>query len=305
MPVGELLDSALFASVVRALIPILLAAIGGLICQRAGVFNIGLEGLMLSGAFAAVAGSYFTGSAYAGVLCGVAAGVAVSSVLAYGAVTRGGDPIVLAVALNLFAVGITAFLLVAFWDVRGVFQDPRIVGLKAAPVPGLSQLPWLGPVLFNLTLVAYGALLLVPVVQLVLFRTAVGLRLRGVGERPLAASSLGVRPERYQYGAILTSGALCGLAGAHLSLANVVQFAENMTSGRGWIAVVAVMLARAHPVGVLGAALLFGFAEAVGFRLQGNGLPSQLTEAAPYVVTLVALVVARRQFARVPTSVAT
>ncbi|MGV8885616.1 MAG: ABC transporter permease [Microbacteriaceae bacterium] len=298
----ELFDSALLASVMRAVIPILLAALGGLICERAGVFNISLEGLMLIGAFAGVVGSFFSGNAVMGVLAAVVGGVLMSCILAYGSINRGGDPIVLGVAINLFAVGITGFMLTAIWGVRGVFQDPGIVGIDKAPVPLLADIPWIGPSLFNLSFIGYLALLLVPITTIVLFRTPLGLRLRGVGERPLAASSLGVRSAQYQWGAVLISGALCGLAGAQLALGNVVQFAENMTAGRGWIAVVAVMLARANPWGALGAALLFGLAEAVGFRLQGNGLPSQLTDAAPYVVTLIALVLARRAFMRTSTS---
>jgi general nucleoside transport system permease protein len=131
-----------------------------------------------------------------------------------------------------------------------------------------------------------------------LFRTPIGLRLRGVGERPLAAATLGVSPTRYKYGAVIFSGVMAGLAGAQLALGNVVQFAENMSSGRGWIAVVAVLLGRAHPVGVLGACLLFGVAEALGFRLQGNGFPVQVTDALPYVVTLIALAFARKRFTR-------
>lgn len=298
----ELFDSALLASVMRAVIPILLAALGGLICERAGVFNISLEGLMLAGAFAAVVGSFFSGNAFVGVLAAVLGGVLLSCILAYGSINRAGDPIVLGVAINLFAVGITGFMLTALWGVRGVFQDPGIVGIDTSPVPFLGDVPWLGPALFNLSFIGYVAILLVPITNIVLFRTALGLRLRGVGERPLAASSLGVRSSKYQWGAVLLSGALCGLAGAQLALGNVVQFAENMTAGRGWIAVVAVMLARANPVGAFGAAVLFGLAEAVGFRLQGNGLPSQLTDAAPYVVTLIALVLARRTFMRTSTS---
>ncbi|HEX5996990.1 MAG TPA: ABC transporter permease [Jiangellales bacterium] len=294
----DFVDGALFASVVRALIPVLLAALAGLICERSGVFNIALEGLMLVGAFAAVAGSYYTGSGYLGALAAVCAGVLVAAVLAYGSVTRRADPIVLSVALNIFAVGITGFLLVALFGVRGVFQDPRIAGLPPLRLPGLADIPWIGQVLFSLTLLGYLALVLVAAVQIVLFRFPLGLRLRGVGERPQAASTLGVSPTAYQYGAVLLSGVLCGLAGAQLALGNVVQFSENMTSGRGWIAVVAVMLGRAHPIGTLGACVLFGLAEAVGFRLQGNGLPAQITDAAPYVVTLVALLLARRHFNR-------
>jgi simple sugar transport system permease protein len=293
-----LVDGALFASVVRALIPVLLAAIAGLVCDRAGVFNVALEGLMLVGCFAAVAASYYSGSAYVGVLVAVVCSTLVAAVLGYGSVSRKADPIVLGVALNIFAVGVTGFLLVALFGVRGVFQSPRIVGLPHLPIPGLADLPGVGPVLFDLSLLGYLALLLVPVVHVLLFRFPLGLRLRGVGERPQAASTLGVSPTAYQYGAVLVSGVLCGLAGAQLALGNVVQFAENMTSGRGWIAVVAVMLARGNPLGTLAACVLFGFAEAFGFRLQGHGLPAQITDAAPYVVTLIALLLARRHFSR-------
>ena len=289
----QIFDTALFDSAARAMVPILLAALGGMICERAGVFQIALEGIMLAGAFAAVAGSYLAVSWTLGVVFGIAAGMLISLALAYGTVTRGGDSIVLGIALNLLAMGLTGFLLPQLFDVRGVFQHPRIDGLDRIAIPVLSDIPWVGPVLFDNTLLTYVALLWV-----FLFRTPVGLRLRGVGERPLAAETLGVSPTVYKYGAVLASGALAGLAGAQLSLGNVVQFAENMSSGRGWVAVVAVMLGRAHPVGVLAAAALFALAEALGFRFQGNGLPVQITDALPFVVTLVALIIARKRFAR-------
>lgn len=298
MDLSFLIDSALFASVVRALIPILLAALGGLICERAGIFNIALEGLILVGAFGAVAGSYFSGSSFVGVLVAVAGAMAFSLILAFGSVTRKAEPIVLGVAMNILAVGITSFLLVGIFDTKGTFNDPGIIGLPKIAIPGLSSIPWLGPAVFNLTILGYLALLLVPAIHIMLFRMPVGMRLRGVGERPLAAQTLGVNPNKYQYLAILASGALTGLAGAQLSLGNVVQFAEDMSAGRGWIAVVAVMLARANPTATLGAALLFGFAEAAGYRFQAYGMPSQITEVAPYVVTLIALLFAAKYFRR-------
>lgn len=294
----QLFDGALLESVVRALIPVLLAALGGMICERAGVFQISLEGLMLAGAFSAIAGSYLGQSALVGSIIAMTTGAVLSLVLAYGTVTRKGDPIVLGVAVNLLALGLTSFLLPQIFGVRGVFQHPRIDGLDRLPLPLLSQIPVIGKALFAISVPGYLALLAIPLSWLFLFRTPVGLRLRGVGERPLAAETLGINPTRYKYGAVLTSGVLCGLAGAQLALGNVVQFAENMSSGRGWIAVVAVMLGRAHPVGVLGASLLFGFAEGLGFRLQGNGLPVQITDALPYVATLIALTFARRRFSR-------
>lgn len=284
------IDADLLASVLRSLIPILLAALGGMLCERAGVFNIGLEGMILIGCFGAVAGSFFTGSWVAGALVGALAGAVFSLILGYGAIYRGGDPIVLAIAMNLLAVGITAFLIMSVFGVTGVFKDPGIVGIPVWEVPLLSQIPYLGE-LFKLTPLGYFALLLAPALWLLLFRTPLGLRLRGVGERPLAAATLGVNPNTYQLWTVIASGALAGLGGAQLALGNVQQFTEGMSSGRGWIAVVAVMLARAHPLGVLGAALLFGFTDAYGFRMQGLGWPQQLTDALPYVMTLVALLV--------------
>lgn len=295
MNLFDIFDQDLIASVLRSLIPILLAALGGMLCERVGIFNIGLEGMILIGAFSGVAASYFASSWIVGVIVGMAAGTLFSLILAYGAVYRNGDPIVLAIAMNILAVGVTSFLLVAIFHVQGVFQDPGIVGIPDWRIPLLADIPWIGP-LFDLTPLGYLALLLVPALWVVLFRTPLGLRLRGVGERPLAAATLGVNPQRYQFWTVLASGALAGLGGAQLALGNVEQFTENMSAGRGWIAVVAVMLARAHPIGVLGAALLFGFADAIGFRLQAFGLPQQLTDAGPYVVTLLVLIVLSRRF---------
>lgn len=294
----QLFDAKLLESVVNATIPILLAALGGLICERAGVFQISLEGTMLVGAFSAVAFSYTTGSGYLGVLCGVVFGIITSLVLAFGAITRRGNPIVIGVALNLLAVGVTGFLLLQLFGVRGVFQSREIIGIGRLAIPGLSSLPIVGSALFRMTVPGYLCFALVGGVWWLLFRTPLGLRLRGVGEHPGAAATRGIPVVRYQYAAVIASGALAGLAGAQLSLGNVVQFAENMSAGRGWIAVVAVMLGRAHPVGVLGACALFGFAEALGYRLQGNGMASQITAALPWVVTLVALIAARRHFTR-------
>ncbi|WP_166987228.1 ABC transporter permease [Canibacter zhoujuaniae] len=292
-----LIDADLFASVLRALIPVLLAALGGMLCERVGVFNIGLEGMILIGAFGAVAGSYFSGSWVLGVLAGALAGALFSLILGYGSVYRGGDPIVLAIAMNILGVGITSFLIYAVFGVQGVFKDPGIAGIPTWRIPFLADIPYLG-LLFNLSPLGYLALLLAPALWLLLFRTPLGLRMRGVGERPLAAATLGVNPKRYQLLTVLASGALAGLGGAQLAIGNVQQFTEGMSAGRGWIAVVAVMLARAHPIGVLGAALLFGFTDAFGFRLQSIGLPQQLTDAMPYIVTLLALLLMTKRLRR-------
>jgi general nucleoside transport system permease protein len=295
------IDAALFSSALGALTPILLAALAGALCQRAGVFNIALEGTMLVGCFAGVAGSWYTGSVWLGVLIALLAGTAYSLVLAVGAVTFGGDAIVLGVAVNLLAVGLTSFLIQTVFGTRGTFSDPALAGLDPVELPLLREVPFLGDVLSGHSVLVYLSWLAVPALAVLLYRHPIGLRLRGVGERPDAAASLGVDVDRYRYGVILAGGALCGLAGAQLALGNVTLFSENMTAGRGWIAVVAVMLGRALPYGVLAASVLFGLAEAFGFRLQGVGLPQQATDAAPYVVTLLALFVfsARRRPRRV------
>lgn len=272
----EIFDLALFESVLRALTPVLLAAYAGLLCTKVGVFNVGLEGLMLVGCFAAVAGSWFAGSAWIGVLAAVLAGTGMAAILSYVSVTMGADSIIVGIALNLLAVGLTSFLVRTVLGAQGTFQDP---GLQGLPVVG-GQSP-----------LTYLALALVPVLVVFLRRTVWGFRLQGVGEVPGAARSLGINTQRYQHVVVLVSGALCGLAGAQLSLGNVVLFSENMTAGRGWVAVVAVMLGQATVIGTLLAALLFAITDAVGVRLQGLGLPSQFSSAAPYAITLLALIV--------------
>lgn len=285
----EIFDASLLSSAFRFVTPILLAALGGALCQRAGVFNIALEGLMLTGAFAAVAGSYLFANAGLGVLTAVLASALLAAVFAFFTVTLGSDEIVTGIAVNLLAAGLTVYLLRTLFGVKGAFQDPRIVGLNNLDLVGIERVPVLGPLLSGHTWIVYLSLVLVVAIQLFLFRHRLGLRLRGVGENPEAALTLGVRVSAMQFWTLVVSGALCGLAGAQLSLGNVTLFVENMSAGRGWMAVVAVMLGRGHPVGVLAASFLFGFTDSLGFRLQGLRLPSQFTEMLPYLVTLLSL----------------
>lgn len=284
-----LFDANLISSILRFVTPILLAALGGLICERAGVFNIALEGMMVTGTFAAVVGSFFTGSPLLGVLLAMLSGMLISLIFAVLAINLKGDMIVLGIATNLMTSGLTVFLLRTIFGVKGAFQDPNLTGLTNINIPILEDVPVLGPLLSGHNLVVYSALALVVAMQLFLFRHKLGLRLRGVGEEPEAAKSLGVSVNNMRYLAILASGVLCGLAGAQLSLGNVTLFVENMSAGRGWIAVAAVMLGQAHPIGVFGASMLFGLSDTISFRLQGMGLASQFTDMVPYVVTLLSL----------------
>ncbi|WGW11819.1 ABC transporter permease [Saxibacter everestensis] len=298
----DLFNWAFVAAVLLATAPVLYAALGGALCAQAGVFNIALEGQMLWGAFAAVAGSYYTGSAWLGVLIAVLSTALFAVVLAVGSARWKADPIVIAIGTNLFALGVTGFLIRVLFDVNGSFAPQGLAGLGTLTF--LADVPILGEVFGRNSALVPLALLTAVAVAWWLGRTPAGLRLRGVGEHPEAVAALGLSVERYRIAAIIAAGALCGLAGAQLSLGNVSLFTENMTAGRGWIAVAAVMIAVNRPLRVAVACLGFGAAEAFGFRLQGIGAPQQLADAAPYVITLIVLVMARGRTAMFPARVA-
>jgi ABC-type uncharacterized transport system permease subunit len=293
-----LITPFLMQSAVQAITPILLASLAGVLCARVGVFNMALEGQMLIGAFAGIVGSYFTQSAAGGVAAAMLAAIAFSLILAYGATLFRGDAVVICIGMNLLASGLTAYLLRVMFGVSGTFSDPAIVSLARIRMPVLQDIPIIGWGFGRQTILTWAAWALVAIVSIVLFWTPLGLRLRGVGEQPDAAETLGVGVNAYRVTTVLVGGALAGLAGAQLSLGAVSVFAENMSAGRGWIAVVAVMLGRGNPLYAAAACVLFGFADAFGIKLQSQGLPNQLTDIAPYVVTLAALVLSHRRRAR-------
>jgi ABC-type uncharacterized transport system permease subunit len=290
----------LFQSAVQAITPILLASLAGVLCARVGVFNLALEGQMLVGAFSGVVGSYFTHSALGGVAAATAGAAAFSLVLAYGATVFRGDPVVIGIGMNLLASGLTAYLLRTMFGVSGTFSDSGIVGLGRIAIPPLIGVPVLGWAFGRQSALTWIAWVLAALVSVTLFRTSVGLRLRGVGEQPDAAETLGVDVARYRVVTVFVAGALTGLAGAQLSLGAVTVFAEDMSAGRGWIAVVAVMLGRNNPLYAAAACVLFGFADAFSINLQSQGLPNQLTDISPYLATLAALVISHRRRTRAP-----
>lgn len=286
-----LFDSSFAASVPRFVTPILLAALGGALCERAGVFNIALEGFLLTGAFAAVVGAYFAGSPLVGALAAVIAGIAIGLVFAEFNLRRGGDPIVVSIAINILAAGLTTYLLRAIFDVSGAFSDPAIAGFGAVHLPVIESIPGLGPFLSGQSILFYVALLAVAAMHFFFLRHRLGLRMRAAGENPQALAAGGVSPRRVQLWALVGCGALCGLGGAQLSIANVNLFVENMSAGRGWIAVVAVLLTRGRPWPLFAIALIFGFVDSLSFRVQGLGLAQQFTDMMPYVATLIVLIV--------------
>jgi simple sugar transport system permease protein len=285
----NVLEWSFVAAVLTATAPVLLCALGGALCQLAGVFNIALEGQLLLGCFVAVVVSHVTGNAWLGTLAAVALVTLYAAVLSLATVTLHADAIVVAVGTNLLALGLTSFLMRELLGTSGTYTSPDLAGLPTLGGWGLKSVPVLGPLLGPQSPLVLVALLLVVGASVWLRRAPGGLRLKAIGEHPSAASALGLKVAGYRHATVLVAGALCGLAGAQLALGNVTLFSEGMSAGRGWVAVVAVMLGRNRPYGVLAACVLFGAAEAVGFRLQGAGLPQQAADAAPYVVTLLAL----------------
>lgn len=288
-----LLLTGFLAATVRISTPLLFAATGEMLNERAGVINLGVEGAMLAGALASAIGAAAHGP-WTGVLLAVLAGVAVAGIFSLVAIGAGADQIITGTAVTLAAVGLTGTIYRTAFGPGG--PGLTLPTLPAVGIPGLRAIPVLGPALFSQPVLTYLAWVLVPVFFWFLFRTWWGLALRAGGESAEAARASGVPVERVQMLATLMGGAMAGLAGATLVLAQVGTFAEKMTAGRGFIAIAIVVLGRRHPVGVLLAALLFGAATALQFVFQAMGLavPYQLFLVLPYALALVALGIAAR-----------
>ena len=261
---------------IRIAIPYLFAASGGVVAERAGIVSLTLEGFMLSGAFGAVLGANYSGSPWVGVLTGILGGLIFSLIHAVATIRYRADQVVVGVAINLLAIGVTRFFLKLFFDSSS--NSPRVTGfggnIKAAGFD--NPLLWLG-------------LLVAPVMASVIYRTPFGLRVRAAGEHPEAAESVGVSVKRVRYAAVALSGMLAGLGGVYLAL-DQHQFTDQMTAGRGFIAISAVIFGRWDPIRAALACLLFAAAETLQIQLQGShAIASQFIEMIPYALTIVAL----------------
>jgi ABC-type uncharacterized transport system permease subunit len=284
----EVLVAGFLAAAVRVATPLVLAATGETVTERSGVINLGLEGTMLAGALAATLGATAWGP-WSGVGCAIVAGMLFAAVFALLAVGARADQIITGTAITLAAVGLTGTIYRQAYGSGGA--GLTIPTLKSVAIPGLSQIPVLGPALFDQPAPTYLALLGMPIVWWVLFRTRLGLALRATGEGAAMARAAGVRTNLIRSGATVVGGGFAGLAGASLVLAQVGSFAEGMTAGRGYVAIAIVVLGRWHPGGIALGALLFGVATALQFLLQTLGLdaPYQLFLMLPYLLTLLAL----------------
>ncbi len=278
----------LIKGMLSAATPILLAAMGGALTYYAGVFNIAMEGMMLSGAFFAVLGSFYFQSWQIGILFAVLGSVAMSLIFILFAVVLKMDEFITGIGLNLFSAGLTTYMLRQIFKVKGAFANPAIVSVPAIDIPWIKDIPVLGGILSGQNLIIYLALLATILVNYLVFKTRFGLRLRAAGYNSTCLDTSGVSSSRMRIASLLLCGVLCGLAGAYLSLGYVTLFTEGMSAGRGWISLAAVILVSGNPAGIAAISLLFGFTDGLGLFLQ-RSIPSQFTSMVPYVATLIAL----------------
>jgi general nucleoside transport system permease protein len=279
--------SALLAATLRYATPLLFAGLGGLVSERSGVVNIGLEGMMLMGAFFGAWGADLTDSWLLGTLIGVLAGMALAAVHAFFSINLRADQIVCGFALNFVALGLTGYLYVDVYGDQGTPDDLPAIPNVSLPT---GDLGFIGKAIENQNLLVWGALLAIVVVWIVVFRTRFGLRMRSVGENPRASETVGINVLRTRWIAVLVSGGLAALGGAFLSIGFVHSFTQGMTAGRGYIALAAMIFGRWKPLGLFAATLLFGFGSALAQRLpEFSPSAATLFQALPYVLTLIAV----------------
>ncbi|MEA5455159.1 ABC transporter permease [Sinomonas sp. JGH33] len=289
---GHLLTAGTLAVILMKVAPILLAAIGGAFTQQGNILNIGLEGMMLIGAFAAISVGSLAGNAFVGVLAAVVAAVLLAALYALATLYFKADFIVVGIGINLLAAGLTVFLLQVLYGNSGVTPPSATINLPGIPLGPIADIPVLGQAIANQTALVWLAFLCVPLYSFVLYRTRFGVHLRAVGEDEGAAAAAGISIRRMKFSSVLISGALCGLAGAQLAMATLGSFTAGMTSGRGFIAVAALTFGLAKPVRTMIASLIFGAADAIADQLGLAGVNSNLALMTPYIITVLALVLA-------------
>lgn len=281
---------ALFiVAAMRSATPLVLASIGGAFGQQVNVFNVGLEAMMLTGAFTGFYVSDKTGSAVLGMLAGALAGLVVSLIMGVLVIDMGADEIVTGIALNIGALGFTAVLLNVVYGSDGAYQSTTAGLIRPVGAGPFDQVPFLGPFLNSVDWVMLGAVAAVIIAHVITSRTRAGLRMRAIGSSREAVESAGVNARGYIYSSFVVAGLMSGMAGAYLPLSGLSMFTVNMTAGAGFIALAAILFGTGLPLRVAFAAYLFGVATAAAYRVQNFGLPNEIVLMLPYVATLLAL----------------
>lgn len=284
----DIINVGLFAAALRMATPLIFASLGGVFSERAGIVNIALEGMMLTGAFSGVLATFITGNPWIGVLISILVGGLLGLLHAVLTIKFAGNQIVSGTGINIFALGFTAYMSQIFWGSRGASQN--VHGLGSISIPLLKDMPVIGEILGNQNPLVYIALIVVVLSHIILSKTPIGLRIKAVGEHPAAADTSGINVYKTKYLCVVISGMLAGVGGSFLSLGHLSLFALGMTGGRGFIALAAMILGGWASFGALGASLLFGFADALQMRLQATGiLPSQIILTVPYILTVIVL----------------
>ena len=290
MDIASLND--MIAASVRIATPVTLAALGGVFCQKAGIFNIGREGMMLVGSFAVVCGEIaFGGSIVAGLIFAAVAGILMSLLFALAVLKLGANKIITGIGINLLSVGLTSFLLRAIYDTQGTLRAEVMESLPNIELSFLQGIPVIGGIFGEQNLLTYIAFIMVIVTALILYKTPFGVAACAIGELPESVKSGGIKPDRIALFAILWSGLLCGIAGTYLSTVSVSGFTEDMVQGRGFTAFSALIFGNGNPFVTWAVSILFGFADALGIRIELNSssFPSSIIKMFPYVLSVVAL----------------
>lgn len=291
--IGANLETIL-QSTLRLAAPFLLASAGGLFSDLAGVSSIEMEAILLFGAFAGFVGAFFSGNLYIGMLLAIIAGILICSIYSYLVVGIGARAALVGTALVLFATGFTSFFNRALFGVST--EVVTVTSLTSLNIPLLSEIPFIGPILFQQNILVYIAFLLIIAQYFFFYKTMLGLEWRAVGENPVSADTAGLPVRRYRYIAVLITGAIVGLAGAYLSIVSSNVFVEKMSSEKGYAAFAIIILGRYTPIGALLGCLLYGFADALQFSLQAAGveIPNQFLLMLPYVFTLIVMTISGR-----------
>ena len=287
---GMFLGVSVLSAMLRLTTPVLFASIGGCFGHKANVLNIGLESFLAFSAFFAMCGSYWAGNPWMGLLLGIVSGVVASIVFAVFVLNFNSNPMVIGIAMNLAAWGITNYLLGIIFNKRSIFIDPRIKSFSVIDIPVLKDIPYIGDIINGQNILVYLAGISVLVAFYLMYKTPFGLRVRGIGIKEVATQSVGINSVRYKWAAILLGGLFCGIGGSFLTIGGSSMFTEKISAGNGFLALAAIMVGDGHPGKTALACLVFGYASALSVTLQSMCIPSQVVISFPYLITVIILV---------------